>query len=524
MCRDRNHGDRRCPGDNAQARRKRRKVAAGKAKYENLPLVENKKVVPNGHMPTMKSIIREAEIVSALLSVPLNPDRAEQQKIDAQNELLVTSLGNRIAIEAEKRAGYDQEERVKRFSQRIKEQYADSRRLKLERDDLLEEQSKVLDEPASEERTARLAKLDDALYDNDTDTMEALDALIEKEQANGVLEEQEDTVMLKKLSDAYKAVIADMRPCGGDIKTHRLDDKEAREILAGSVAKDFPSSWIEASNEYGPMVAVAIKGRPSYTHEVNLPSDNSHDLAKGNIQEITLVPASEAEEYVRKLSEDGDIVSLKTAPFHDSGIGPDGTVDGTPGDFHLVQVASRFPYDSTVDTMGDDGKPEGEGWKHGYIPLGEDKGLHAEKQWYRNRNNDGGMTAYLSLVQHGDRTQEPHSIAYHEFGHRMESIMSHGVIPRLEESFLKRRTTTDGVRDPLTTMYSPQGTTEMTRSDSFVDRYMGKEYLHSDAREVLSMGLEATYGGRMGVFRGLKDGDREDLDHRGFVLGILATV
>lgn len=66
-------------------------------------------------------------------------------------------------------------------------------------------------------------------------------------------------------------------------------------------------------------------------------------------------------------------------------------------------------------------------------------------------------------------------------------------------------------------------TIEYARQADFMDVYVGREYVTSSHREVLSTGAEAMFHGNFGGFVGLDENYKADLDHRGFVLGVFAT-
>lgn len=523
MCRGKDHGDRRCPNDTAEARRKRRKVAAGKLLYESLPEVVDKRVIARNveameKMPTMKSIIKETEIVSALLSQRLHPDPVEQAKIDAKNEILVTSLGHKIAMEAEKRAGYDPETEMRESLERSK---ALSRPVRIlsQRIKAINIQLKTMNSSTlSLDEYERFGELRSELDYLTDQCYKAEDEFDRAEAKNDAWEKAEDAKKSQILSDAYKAVIAEIRPVGGDVESHRLNDPEADEIIAESVGKDFPSSWIEQSNNHGPLIALLTSERPGYYDEKLVLNDHGDDLHVARDFGGFILSAEEAKSFTDKLSEDGDIVTLKSSPFYD-----DGSDGDAPGWYHVIKVPTRVAFDPELNEH-ENGRPLGDGWKHGYTEDSLNDDETPKKQWYRSKALPGKSAGHIYVAPKDTKIEMgSKSIAYHEFGHRAEHVVNNGVIPRLEESFLKRRTTTNGKRDELLPMYSPTGDLEMTRRDSFMHEYIGKEYLDANAREVFTVGLEAAYGGRMGAFRGLGVGHREDMDHRGLTLGILAS-
>ncbi len=139
------------------------------------------------------------------------------------------------------------------------------------------------------------------------------------------------------------------------------------------------------------------------------------------------------------------------------------------------------------------------------------------------------------------------ALMVHEFAHRVEHTYDRGgaQITDIEEVFLIRRTTTNGVRDKVQrymdsgaagekiseiaeddeALLDPQ--TELIRPDHFTSAYMGKTYAHRvdathKSREILSTGMEAVLGGAYGELIGKQD-HQADLDHRSLILGLLAA-
>lgn len=129
------------------------------------------------------------------------------------------------------------------------------------------------------------------------------------------------------------------------------------------------------------------------------------------------------------------------------------------------------------------------------------------------------------------------SVAIHEYGHRMERARPR--LADLSHTFLARRTSADGVRDPLenlvggrrgqeppstfTSLAADTSSAEWVRADSLADAYMGREYGEPLTTEVFTTGAEAVFGGRYGGLRGAGRW-RPDAEHRDLVLGALAAV
>jgi hypothetical protein len=160
------------------------------------------------------------------------------------------------------------------------------------------------------------------------------------------------------------------------------------------------------------------------------------------------------------------------------------------------------------------------------------------------RTRAGGSIREIKLSEdYGHRTSAVDSSTFttlvHELGHAFQYSVGprRARIPRviggveiktyeqkklialLENVFRLRRTTKNGVREPLKGMsYSAR---EQTRPDEYVSEYIGREYGRGDGlegtTEVLTEGMEFIVGGR-------KDLWNLDPDMRDFVLGLLAVL
>ena len=115
-----------------------------------------------------------------------------------------------------------------------------------------------------------------------------------------------------------------------------------------------------------------------------------------------------------------------------------------------------------------------------------------------------------------EKKREVKATWIHELTHRMED--SHGsFFVGVEEAFLLRRTTVNGVREkPIV-----QGNITV-HEDSFARAYMGRLY-RGNAWEILSVSSGAVFGGNNGGFMGL-DNSSPDEDARRFTLGAWATL
>lgn len=325
---------------------------------------------------------------------------------------------------------------------------------------------------------------------------------------------------MESLNLAYANIIKEMRPVGGVLDNHELSDNELLNKMNRTIGSFYPSDWIAASNNIGNLAIRKVDGRSHYHSE---DTDNVYNkdgwYAKSRIVGL---PDSAVQEYLAKMSEDGDIVKLAdAAPF---------VCDGMM--LRIIVHPERVPFSLEHDLADKNGEPLGDGWRLGHV-LTQTGDVSVEKQWYRyeyRRPNDINKNPNIPSINIF-RDSHPAAMSqamYHEFCHRAEAVVNGGIIMLLEEAFLIRRTTNEhGEREELRPIRDDHGwsidATEFGRKGTFMDHYIGKQYMTSPMREVLSTGAEGLFTDRFGVFRGLM-GNPEDLDHRGFTLGVFATV
>lgn len=193
-----------------------------------------------------------------------------------------------------------------------------------------------------------------------------------------------------------------------------------------------------------------------------------------------------------------------------------------------------------------DGKPEGEGWvqkptiqsfnmlKAQNLKTEEEEVAFLLKpRWVKLETTTMKIGRELVLFKpevveevtkeqkDGFNLQE--ATALHEFGHRVEDILPNNVLPRAEKAFLKRRTKK---KDSEMLDDMNQITTgEFGHKAGLVDNYMGRDYFTDKNYEVFTTGIESIYGGNYGGLLGNSvNSYKEDKDHRGFTLGVLATL
>lgn len=465
MCRHKHEGRKRCKSDTSEARRLRRKNKQALEAHNPIPVIEpavisDEDLLDFPLLLGVEDMKEEAKKVAELLQHPQSSDPEKQREIDAIIERRVTYLGNALAKEAETRARFDQEKFERSYNR------------------------------PSWETLAGIVR----------------DCEIPAETNRQIKMRQE---AVERLTEAYKSVLADIRPVGGDLKLDDSTDPEYASIMNNSVGKHFPADWIKASAEQGKMIVEGTPdGERSHYDEYRHYSDRE-DGARTLIQNSFSVEEEQLATVCNKLSEGGD-------KFEHSGE----TIDETGKKSYLIVVPKRVPLNPEKNSVDKDGKPVGNGWKQGYI-LNDDGTFSSEKQWYHHGYEEGSVIPTITIPPHEADTTS--SISYHEFTHRAENVVGNQSITRMQDAFLLRRTTdASGKREPLTRAF-PDNDAEMVRRDNFIIPYIGKEYEGTKHREVMAVASEAIFGGEYGGLLGLDKEHKTDTDHRAFALGLFAT-
>ena len=519
MCRDVEHGNRRCESDTSEARRLRRKAATARSEHSPLISVKGGSVEPSGGLATFEEIKAEAAEISKLLALPIDPDPEIQKKADAENELRITRLGLAMGEEAERRAGFDKDAVMKAVNEEGPELTAARKEVQ----DAADNYKKLSREYSGFCKTEEYQNKEDFAV---AEELALREGLMEAHQRNlaakkalpGIEEVDQETraripvEAAEKLAETYRNMISEIRPVGGEIKAHKFSDDEAKKLLSETAGSHYPSEWIAAAGEVA--MRVTPEGRASYNKR--LAHEDKDGAGAENLRQAFL----SEEEIPKYRAAFGDDPS-----FNDNTPVIDHPTDGKK---QLLSFVNRIPLDPKKDKVDGSGNPVGEGWQKGYIVDTENK-ISAEPVWYR-QDITPGMTRIPTVTVANKRSdQDNKASAYHEFAHRLEAKVGNGVIMRLEESFDARRTTNaDGVREPMAKIFpGVKGNNELARRDGYMMPYIGKQYETGYQREIFTVGVEAMFSGKYGAFTGIPDAKghayKEDKDHRAFMLGTLAT-
>jgi len=326
------------------------------------------------------------------------------------------------------------------------------------------------------------------------------------------LSSDEKEELRQKLVKSYHQVLGEMRVLGGEISVDSNTDPVLVENINRTVGKYYPSSWIEASNAVNDRIRTLVsETRAHYVHQKftgELPEDQPADTHLRITTRYGLIPVSGLSHLKETLGDEAKIL-------------PGRTVEIDNITYQPIEVANTWKEETRSDETG---------WRYGHY-LQENGHISQKKSWLKDYEEKPVVIRPEVLLPAGISTIKNKATYYHEFGHRMEAVLGEGVLMRQQEAFLRRRTTdpVTGKREVLTPIYVGQETgnpfsTELGRKDSFISHYVGKEYAASGHREVFTVGVEAVFAGTQGTLNGLDAGIPADHDHKGFILGVLATI
>jgi hypothetical protein len=558
MCRTTTESGRRCPCDTSEARRYRRKASSlKKSVTATAPIKHDVTPVQPAPVSSIESLKTEADSLRHQLHNP--PAGVSLAEHDSLMETKVTALGKSIALEAEKIAEYD-DEAIKAQDAALREEYLGAINLEVQANNAIS--NETLDEwkEFQKRRGFKIKALDyinvHALeYANMTPEEEALvakrieiyEARVEVDDRRRIAREEyakkagaaffeQNT----KLTEAYKHVLSQIRPLGGDVKVSEESKPDAVDIMNETVAKDYPTEWLkyhnEADGENVVLKRARYGGRPGFAAQdiTETVAETPQDVPPATIP-LTGFSRESITELKAKL---GPEVSFTEASYTDPKTGEEKLL------VH-VTAPTEEAYDPREHSGMLDGKPRGEGWvqkptiygrewRDGYRDAASVEAL-TKVQWVKKAQTEMVIAPSLETLSsfdadrwaktshYGTGDDLVKAVTYHEFGHRMESVFPDNLLARQEKAFLMRKTgkTEENFHSNLTVI--PE-TNEHVHKGEFVDAYVGREYLNG-SYEVFTTGVEAVYGksfgGLVGNFSGFRNRDDE---HRGFTLGVLASL
>jgi hypothetical protein len=549
MCQTKAEGGKRCDCDTSSVRRLRRKASNllstfndGKEDVAHQGVTISK--APGESILYLKEYADELK--EELRNAPTDP--VERSAFDEQFEYKMTGLGVGIANEAELLAGYNKEELDRRVEKESllelkiaeKNQKDIFRRL----EPLNEKYEALLEEKGMQNYRTLDKKALQVFSESEREFLTERERVMEEYKASFQevrdislnVDERKNTIYLEanqQLAKSYQDVLSQIRPLGGNVIVHPKSDKEAVELINTTVAKHYPTAWLEIHNnadDPGMKVKITTE-RPGY------------------------MAANKAGEYTREgaflddMSED-NVSQLQVAfgeNFHRTTLLNNKYSDNNAG--YITYTVNEEIYSPLKHGI----RRKADGWE--LRPTYASSTLPEMKK-AENRNEMIKILTTPRWVKVGEPKEETallttfspsnpskwfnearpnrhqkvyaESSTYHEFGHRMEQVFPDNLLARQEKAFLKRRTGKTDVNFLATVRNDNPLRKEYFHDGGFVEQYTGREYFGSDEKsyEVFTTGVEALYSGidLGGLAGNSTHHPHGDDDHRGFVLGALATL
>lgn len=542
MCRDRNHGGRRCPHDNSEARRRRYNNASMRKAYgADSPTLEKTRVVDDADTvspvvtvvpPSPEVVIAETRDLAAAETARLKEEGAhegvpEQRKIGAM-----------VADVATRKYGAPTSEDIKR-----------------EMDDLRSQQVQKMEDAAAVNAAAvqkmvEYAREHSLNEGENMDDRSPLSAYFELTEVNRPLD-PEHRIELRRILTDESVDLGELRLKNAeetDAKSKELFDKRAKAYVsaledvgvefhepgsglghvqgAKKVVKSLdegiryvPASWVEASHvrsqlKHSPLVVKSSKRRAHYMDGAVTISKKEIPIISSSLMDESFDPKADVHsreyyEYIEPMPKGG--YKVEGANYTHQGYSWAPTPEG-----QKEWVTRRLEWRKSEE------KPSGRGWKQAEIReqkwnretnKWEDAGLG--KSWYRERHQrittDISRNAEITLPD-GDRTK---AVAIHEFSHRSETSK-----PVLYDLGVKFRRSRMSEGETVVNVSPGARTPELGVADTFNEIYSGRVYSTGNT-EIISTGMEQLFYGSYGGFTSA--GGHDDDDYRDFMLGTIAT-
>jgi len=552
MCRDNDHGGRRCPADTSEARRLRRANAGARNDFKQLaaPLLETEltghneqpEAVPSITIDTIKETIAELDELkkydtqifmrtpSGEYSMPfesLSHRYAAQEANIPAMESKVIEIGAQVTSVALGRTGFTDE--------KIQEVMVEEQRhfLKLHDEveaELIAYQAELLtkyadpENPSSsgwvllrraiiKDETNLEARADEAKYEALQKQKQEYNMEVQK-----ALQGRSEQVlqMLKTNATTFTEVLGEIRPLGGDIVVAENSAKREVKIMA-EVAKVYPTAWIEDSNNGNSLRIKYTKSRAHYNDSASQNTFTVSEMHRGTTKPKDWKPdgISYHEQGWIAIPDGEDWVHPTTGVIH--------TNSAREGE--TFWIYPHYEYFNRWDHRSRDGVPVGHGWEKTLVRNYPDDGTTRE-EWRRikreRRQTSWGVRQAELTIDSEPSAYGPtgYPTALHEFAHRIEA-KGPKFLDTMQEEFLRRRTTSvDGEHETLRRIYPKKK--EYGRFDNFADKYMGKEYSGTRHHEILSTGAEAVFAGKFGSLSGVGN-YKADPDMKNFILGLFAA-
>lgn len=553
MCKDVDHGGARCPSDTSEARRLRRKAASIRSGNHLTPAKPTKELSSDNSLAFEAFKAKAEDLRERVYAAP--PAGYSQKRYDAKMEKEITKFGMTLADEAQRIAGYSYEgteDKIRAVGEEIfREQTEKIAALEKERDELQLKCSEIAKEHGLSVRSITML-LPDEVEELSDEEQETLDRLHESRKAIAKQRskyhqldteyDKQKTLIYKeendKLAVAYQTVIANIRPVGGEVPFNSVGDENVQELVDNTIGKHYPTAWLKAHAEQGgaEMFLTTTNDR-AYFNEVAFSETEDDGIEKVTPSFSTLNNLSDPEKQA--------VVEKVFAKYESNAISVEHWALGS-----LKARIYLFPDERIHDKYVDEDPTEEGGWEFrptlaslatpGNLRIKElgKEDLYVEKvtasYWVKKNTTTKKQAPTMVLFskqavedlnkKNNDLTDVAAATAYHEFGHRMETILPDKVLVRQEKAFLQRRSgKTD--KDHFEGLVTTGAFGEYGHKANFVYPYVGREYFTGNNYEVFTTGIEALYGGNHGGLIGNSlDYPTKDKDHRGFIMGMLATL
>lgn len=564
MCRNITTGARRCPCDTSAARRQRRKLNKMTA---NLPAPHTKPKDTSGvftatyfENATLEECVIAAHEIKNRLKVDPSTITGDPDVYYQQIEKETTQLGIRLGELADQKTSLTLEEIEERNKLKAKEIYADRETL----EKLFEERAVIADEYRElfeEDPNTRFEDEEKEFLDEEfvevhdrywAKHAEVFEFQEKRDKLHDAYKNEQARIFFEEHREAYTEILKTIRPVGGQVDSN--SDEHTQKLVAETINKYYPKDWIETSNESSRKLnIIQSEERGIYIHYPLHEDGEEYEEISRNQMGFFQIQASpkdseeqEQQDYLRVKTF---IENISDGFSHREQDGKR-TFSGRKINIFNFPAKVEEEYSPTKHGEMVDNKPPGEGWvkKQSFVGIStlndfvvsnpkastEQIFQHIEaERWVRPENQKtsvGTSELKISTSEQDEKSEKFNStqkaVLFHEFGHRVEYTNPH--IPQMEKAFLARRTKKNEQNwyENMIPALGPWEVQEISHDAGMVDNYMSKEYGTNEAYEVLATGLESLYGGEYGGLVGLPSPGRRtkaDLDHRGFILGLLAT-
>lgn len=556
MCVDKEHGGRRCPNDTSASRRQRRKASQVRGSFADRSPASTGNALTSHHITSSLFSEQVAEVKALIASVP--PEGSTRSEHDMFVEQKITELGMSLGQEAEKRAGFDAEQ-LKQAIADLRDLHAPVRvRKKANEAAMIAVEDKIYDytqkrglEPVT--HVKQVARRANEFTDEEGQALaaEAQEVAAEFDAVGKLQDETEELYnserlrlrqeARRKLTAAYQSLIAEIRPVGGPAVFAEDSDPDAVALMEATVAKHYPSEWLQHHNNSGPVTVTSVTGTANYSPDVFSESEDD-GVQKTRVHEFS---------YTMDANDEGSKAILKTLreTFPEAEVTVY-SVSHFYGQEVYFKTAKDELYDAQVHGVLSESDLKDAGWEYrpsitSLYSIGNDPSQTQDENvaalkapvWVRQEtttrkrvkvlavNTDETISEFVRKGVKSSVADSKEGVAYHEFGHRMEDVMPDDKLTRYERAFLKRRSgkNDENFNEQMTVARLED---ELYHEGGFVFKYTGKAYANSKYCEVFTTGIQALYSGEFGGLVGNSHSSHygTDADHRGFVLGTLATL